>query len=93
MINLQYGKDKSLNKKETKMTIDTNLITETINIIRAFVFIFAFAFIIADITEPHKIKSFKLILLFDCFYLITAVIVDCFLQLIILTITSTQQLI
>lgn len=62
------------------MTIDINLIAETINIIRAFVFIFAFALIVADITELHKTKSFKFMLLFDCFYLVIAVIIDGFLE-------------
>lgn len=73
------------------MIIDINLIAETINIIRAFVFIFATAFVLTDITEPHKTKSFKFMLLFDCFYLVTAVIIDCFLQLIVSAITSGQQ--
>jgi hypothetical protein len=73
------------------MTINTDLITETINIIRAFVLIFAFALIVADITELHKTKSFKLMLLCDCFYLMAAVIINCFLQLIVSAITSEQQ--
>lgn len=73
------------------MTLDVSLIAEMVNIIRAFVFIFAFALIVADITELHRMKSFKFMLLCNCFYLMAAVIIDCFLQLIVSAITSGQQ--
>lgn len=73
------------------MIVDINLIAETINIIRAFVFIFAFALIVGDITELPNTKPIKPTLLFVCFYLMAAVIIDCFLQIIVSAITSVQQ--
>lgn len=74
------------------MTIDMNLITEIISIIRAFIFTFAFALIVADITELHKMNSFRCVILSNSLYLMAAVIADCFLERIISVINTAQQL-
>ena len=70
------------------MALEINLLTETINLIRAFVFIFAFAFIVADVTEIPESKSCKLTLALSCLYMLVAVIIDCFLKHIVLAINS-----